>query len=74
MYFDDCLQHEYGTLVFASSSLRRIRKSMMKHRNQNREQIENHTSLDLVIIIEKCMFVDSETEYIGLPNCVHYRV
>ena len=35
-------------------------------------RIENQPFPELVMIIGKCMFVDSLTEYIGPPKNVHY--
>ena len=50
----------------------RIFKSIMKHVNNN--HIENWTSLYLVMVIESTCFVDSLIEYVGIPNCVYYRM
>ena len=38
----------------------------MKHKNH----IQNWTSLDLVLVIGKCIFVGSFTKYIGFLNWV----
>ena len=56
---------------FMSSNLCCIIKSMMKHQQKPdwKSDLPWFSYDD-----QKCMFVDSLTEYIGPPNCVHYLV